>query len=266
MRPVLSTAPALGSGPGISENQQSPVPSSNLVLYLNPSDGLQKNAANEVFLWQDIYADDLKLFTQVKPTKPLLSNGLVVFNGVNYCALLSNDIKQPSGAMHVFVAASFASAKRHMLLRKASNVASTGGLTFEWMLGARSVTAGTDMKPEFDVLANNNTDNLFTGADSIPTGQLILFEVELTALGVMTYRENGVTKGTANLISIPSGKSDSNILIIGGAGTETTDAFSRWLNGAVGTIALYSSVQSSENTNAIYQHFREVHGLTITDR
>ncbi len=245
----------------------SPIPTGNLILYLNPNQGVSQ-IASAVANWFDGRSTPQRVASMNIDTtrRPTVSGGLIRFDGTNDSMIVSSP-NLTAARLHIFVAArTLVTNKAHIFLRKSANVASTTASQFEWAFGPRAGTgsAQTDRKMEFRVTDAAGNASLFVSADATPHDTLFLAEMQLGVGGAFQYRENGVSKGTATLIEVPA-KDAQNAIILGGIGSQT-DALNRWLNGSLGLIAVYSEIQSNANVNAIYQHFRDVHGLTITDR
>jgi hypothetical protein len=243
-----------------------PIPTAGLLLYLNPNENV-KTISGGVVNWFDTVSGAKTASMDIDTARrPTVSGGLVVFDGSNDCLIVSGP-DLAAARLHIFIAAkTTVTNKAHIFLRKSANVSTPAASQLEWVFGPRSVSGSsqTDRKMEFRVTDNSGNHSLFTG-DTTPHDTLFLAEVELGASGSFVYRENGVSKGTATLIEIPDGKDAQNPLIIGGFGT-VADAGNRWLAGSVGLIAVYAEPQVKAVVNSVYQHFRDVHGLSITDR
>lgn len=245
----------------------SPIPTSNLILYLNPNQGVSQ-IASAVANWFDKLSNPQRVASMnIDITRrPTVVNGLIRFDGNNDSMIVSSP-NLIAARLHIFVAVrTLVTNKAHVFLRKSTNVASPTAAQFEWGFGPRSASGSgqTDRKMEFRVTDGAGNANTFISSDATPHDTLFLAEATLGVSGAFEYRENGLIKGSATLIEVPQ-KDAQNAIILGGIGSQT-DPLNRWLNGSLGLIAVYSEVQSNINVNAIYQHFRDVHGLTITDR
>lgn len=244
-----------------------PIPTAGLLLYLNPNEGVDL-VSGAVANWFDGVSPDPKVASQHIDVarRPTIADSLVLFDGTNDI-LIALSGALTSSKLHIFIAAKTTSAaKPHTFIRKSANIQGASASTqFEWTFGPRAATSTTDRRMEFRVTDLSGTPSTFASADATPNNQLFLAEAELGSAGSFTYRENGVSKGIATLIEIPSGKDPQNAILIGGVNT-ATDSNNRWLAGSIGLIAVYAEPQTKAVVNSVYQHFRDVHGLSITDR